>query len=126
MKRVHLPAAHNHAVAHYKRTTPEAFPCSTREAYALEKCRMPLHLRVLVSIVLCGWLFVLALISAAVLVDYDTATTEPVAVRSAREDAAALASREWVGLQVCKGRTFTWDDDKTLVCGQHALQEKRP
>lgn len=33
-----------------------------------------------------------------------------------REDAAAISSRDWAAQQVCQGRPFTWEDDKTLVC----------
>lgn len=33
-----------------------------------------------------------------------------------REDAEALASRDWAARQVCNGRPFEWLDDKTLVC----------
>ncbi|ADV01294.1 hypothetical protein [Alicycliphilus denitrificans] len=42
------------------------------------------------------------------------------ALQTAQEDAAALASRDWVARQVCEGRPFEWLDDKTLVCHREA------
>ncbi|WP_313074956.1 hypothetical protein [Melaminivora sp.] len=41
-------------------------------------------------------------------------------LQAAQEDAAALASRDWAGRQVCAGRAFEWVDDKTLVCHRKA------
>lgn len=33
-----------------------------------------------------------------------------------REDAEAIASRDWAARQVCAGKAYEWVDDKTLVC----------
>ena len=33
-----------------------------------------------------------------------------------QQDTEARASRDWVSRQVCNGRPFTWEDDKTIVC----------
>lgn len=33
-----------------------------------------------------------------------------------QQDAEAIASRDWAAREVCQGRPFTWEDDKTLVC----------
>lgn len=33
-----------------------------------------------------------------------------------RQDAEALASRDFAARKVCNGRAFEWADDKTLVC----------
>ena len=41
---------------------------------------------------------------------------ESEAAMADRQDAEALASRDWAASQVCKGQPFTWEDDKTLVC----------
>ena len=41
-----------------------------------------------------------------------------------REDAAALASREWAGQQVCgPNKTPEWLDDKTLRCLRHLHED---
>lgn len=45
-----------------------------------------------------------------------TADRPSAASQAAQEQAAALASRDWVAAQVCAGRPFEWLDDKTLVC----------
>lgn len=37
-----------------------------------------------------------------------------------QQDAEALSSRDWAARQVCNGRPFSWEDDKTLVCHREA------
>lgn len=75
-------------------------------ANPIEAPNPPLWLRVLAITVLSGC----------------DASAEPIAVRSAREDAGARSSRDWVAAVVCRGHPFTWESDKVLVCHQ----EKAP
>lgn len=52
----------------------------------------------------------------------DSTDGRPTAAQqAAREEAAALASRDWAAAQVCNGRPFEWLDDKTLVCHREVL-----
>ena len=78
-----------------------------------------LTLRVMTFLVMWGWLVALLLLSLLFLTGCD-ASAEPIAVRSAREDAEAISSREWAGLVQCGPHgTADWLDDKTMRCLKH-------
>lgn len=63
MTRMHLPADHNHAIAHHKRTALEAFPCDAQQAVAMHCASRGGGL----LLALWAWLTVIALCVAAAL-----------------------------------------------------------
>ena len=120
MQRHHLPAGHN--------DTPDQFPrisrLDARSANPIEAYPPSLTLRVMTFLVMWGWLVALLLLSLLFLTGCD-ASAEPIAVRSAREDAEAISSREWAGVVMCGPKaTPDWLDDKSLRCLKH--QKERP
>ena len=49
--------------------------------------------------------------------DHSSDFAQAAELEAAQQDAAALASREFAGQQVCGPEALaTWQDDKTLVC----------
>ena len=88
-------------------------------ANPIEAPNPPLWLRVLAFIVPWGWIAVPFVLVVTVLSGCD-ASAEPIAVRSAREDAEAISSREWAGVVQCGPHaTADWLDDKTMRCLKH-------
>ena len=57
-----------------------------------------------------------ALLSTSYLLDGPSEIDAATATESAKQDAEAQASRDFAAQQVCGNGSYTWSDDKTLVC----------
>ena len=61
-------------------------------------------------------LAVVGLYAIAAQLDGPSEIDAATATESAKQDAEAQASRDFAAQQVCGNGSYTWSDDKTLVC----------